>query len=84
MSCCAPLSDEERTTLTEYLRQAEAAYNSLMTGGMVREFRDQNGEQITYTASNPARLMSYINQLRFRLGMAPMCGVVMRPAGVFL
>lgn len=84
MTCCATLTSEERAALEAMRVEAEAAYHSIMLGGMVREFHDQNGERIVYNAANRTALLGYINQLRVRLGMSPMCGIVARPAGVFL
>lgn len=34
-----------------------------MTGKSVREVRDQNGETVTYTVANAAKLAAYIAQL---------------------
>ena len=84
MTSCAPLTTEERATLEARRVEAEAAYHTLLIGGTVREFHDQNGERVVYSSSNRAGLIGYINLLRHQLGMCPMQGVVARPAGVFL
>lgn len=47
-------------TLQARLAAAEAAYDTLMTGGQAREIQDQNGERIAYTAANSAALARYI------------------------
>lgn len=83
MSCC-PLTDADRANYERMLAEAEAAYHSAMIGGGVREFRDQNGEAITYSVVDRRNLLAYINRLRLTLGKPPMCGVVARPAGVYL
>lgn len=54
-------------TLAEKLVQAEAAYHSLMIGESVREVVDQNGEKVTYTAANAARLAQYISDLKSQI-----------------
>lgn len=84
MSCCTDLTPDQRTALELLLAQAQQAYHNVMIGGSVREFTDQNGERIVYSSANRASLLAYINQLRAQLGMPMMCGVVARPAGVFL
>lgn len=82
MACI--LTPEERAIYQARLTAAEAAYHNVMIGGQVREFHDQNGERVVYSSSNRAGLIGYINQLRVILGLPPMCGMVARPAGVFL
>ena len=82
MTCCAPLSDEDRALLQQQLTEAEAALHQLHIGGAVREFYDQNGERVVYSTANRVGLIGYINQLRLALGKCPMPGLVMRPAGV--
>lgn len=84
MGCCTPLTDAERAKLQAYLDAAEAAYHGLMIGGAVAAFTDQNGEKVEYRAGNRLSLIGYINQLRARLGLPPMCGLVAGPLGVFL
>lgn len=87
MTCCEPITDpDERARLLGYLRKAEDAYNTFMTGGQVAAFTDQNGERVEYRAANRGNLLMYINQLRAQLGMPPMsfCGLVSSPMGVFL
>lgn len=84
MSCCQPLTDDERAKLEAYLAAAENAYHQLQIGGGVAEFTDQNGERVVYRAANRVSLIAYISQLRQRLGLGPMCGVVGSPIGFYL
>jgi hypothetical protein len=81
---CPTLTAEDRLRLEGYLRSAEDAYHKAMIGGGVREFRDQNGEAIVYSATDRRSLLAYINRLRIDLGKPPMCGSVAPPAGVYL
>lgn len=81
---CQTLTPDERADYQQKLREATAAYHSVMVGGQVREFHDQNGERVVYSSSNRVALISYINWLRGVLGQAPLCGIVAPPAGVFL
>ncbi len=79
-----PLTPEERAQYEARLKEALDAYHGVMIGGQVREFRDQNGEQIVYSSSNRTALLSYINWLRSVLGYGRLHGLVAPPAGVFL
>lgn len=79
---CNPTLDRARKL--QQLHQAEDAYHTIRIGGGVREFYDQNGERIVYSAANPASLLVYINTLRGELGLPYFGGPVQRPAGVFL
>lgn len=81
---CQTLTPEERADYQQKLTEAMTAYHGVMVGGQVREFHDQNGERIVYSSSNRTALLSYINWLRAMLGLGPLCGIVARPAGVFL
>lgn len=77
------LTDEDRALYTAQLREAEAAYHSVMIGGQVVDFMDQNNERVRYSAANAAGLLRYINYLRSVLGLGPfMLPSVSRPAGV--
>lgn len=79
------LTPEDRAKYTENLRLAEAAYHSLMIGGAVADFTDQNGERVRYTSARKPDLLNYINWLRGQLGMCPFgLAAVSRPAGVYL
>ncbi len=51
-------------TTAELLSDAEAAYHKLMTGQAVARFKDQNGEEVQYTAASASKLLSYINGLK--------------------
>lgn len=84
MSCCQSLTDEERAKLQSWLDAAENAYHQLQVGGGVAEFTDQNGERVVYRAANRGNLIAYINQLRTRLGLGPMCGLVSAPMGFII
>ena len=84
MTCCQNLTPEEKAKLEAWLASAENAYHQLQIGGGVAEFTDQNGERVVYRAANRVSLIAYINQLRIRLGLDPMCGVVGSPIGVIL
>lgn len=46
------------------LREADEAYDRLVTGRSVREVVDQNGERISYATANAPRLLAYIQQLQ--------------------
>ena len=46
------------------LVEAETAYHNLIIGGAVRVVVDQNGERVEYTATNAAKLLAYIADLR--------------------
>ncbi len=77
------LTEDEKTRYAALLVEAEAAYHSLMMGGHVVSFQDQNQEAVRYSAANSADLLRYINWLRDLLGMCPF-GIMRpsRPAGV--
>ena len=81
---CPTLTPEERAAIQQRLNEATAAYHSVMIGGQVREFHDQNGERVVYSSSNRVALISYINWLRGQLGLCGMSGIVAPPARVFL
>jgi hypothetical protein len=78
------LTAEETVKYTRWLGEAEEALHRLSTGRALRVLVDQNGERTEYNTANRQGLISYINQLRASLGMPPMCGIVLPPAGVFL
>lgn len=48
----------------EKLREAEAAYHSLMTGAMPRVIVDSNGERVEFTVASVGRLQAYIADLK--------------------
>ena len=82
LSCS--LTPDQIAALTAKLAEAEAAYHSLMIGGGVREFHDQNGERVVYSEAGAASLLTYINGLRAQLGMCPYGAPVARPLGFVL
>lgn len=84
MTCCDPLTPEELAALKARIIKLETVYDTLMSGGSVASFTDQNGERVEYRAANRTALLAYINQLRIRAGMGPMCGVVSAPIGFIL
>ena len=84
MGCCANLTDEQKAVLEKRLAEAEQALHSLMIGGAVSVFVDQNSERIEYRATNRVGLIGYIALLRQQLGLPPACGVVASPLGAFL
>lgn len=59
----------------EMLAEARAAYHSLLIGEGVYSFRDQNGEQVSYSRANLNQLAAYIRQMEVALGVgAPVMG----------
>lgn len=51
-------------TLQQRLCEAETAYHSLLLGKSVVQFRDANGETLTYTVANRTALAAYIDDLK--------------------
>lgn len=78
------LSTSSDPALLARLQEAEAAYHTIMIGGQVREFFDQNGEKISYSGASASSLLTYINGLRAQLGMCPYGAPVARPLGFVL
>lgn len=78
-----PLTAAERLVVQAQLDEAVAAYHQLTIGQQARVVVDQNGERVEFTASNSAKLASYITSLRMKL--APVgCGVpAVAPAQFF-
>jgi hypothetical protein len=54
-------------TISERLAQAQAAYDDLLIGKAVAEFRDQNGEIVRYNQANRAALAAHIEKLKVDL-----------------
>lgn len=52
-----------------FLKEARAAKHALSTGQGVASFRDQNGEEVTYSKADLGRLDAYIFELRNSLGL---------------
>lgn len=50
-------------TACQKLAEADAAYHSLLMGGGVRSVTDENGVTVTYSFSDPSRLLAYIARL---------------------
>lgn len=50
-------------TISDLLADAEAAYHKLRTGQAVAQFRDQNGEMVSYNKANANELLAYIKEL---------------------
>lgn len=55
----------------EMLAEARAAYHRIATGGGIYQFRDQNGEQVSYSRTNLADLAKYIQWLERQLNPRP-------------
>lgn len=55
-------------TLVEKIADAETKYHLLVTGQAARVVTDQNGESVTFTTANAARLAAYIADLKRQLG----------------
>ena len=51
-------------TLSVRLAESEAAYHELSIGKSPVEFRDQNGESLTYQRAQLPRLAAYVASLR--------------------
>lgn len=71
----ASLTVEETARYTGWLRDAESAYNSLMTGQQARVYVDQNGERVEYSMQKASDLKAYILHLRTMLGK-PLPGIL--------
>lgn len=55
-------------TCAQRLAEARQAYHDINTGGAIRRFVDQNGEQIEYQMANRAGLKEYIRELEAECG----------------
>ncbi len=55
-------------TCAQKLAEARTAYHDINTGGAIRRFVDQNGEQIEYQMANRAGLRDYIRELEGECG----------------
>lgn len=53
----------------EMLAEARAARHRLLTGEGVYQFRDQNGEQVSYARTDLTKLDAYIRWLESELGV---------------
>ncbi|WP_198474900.1 gpW family head-tail joining protein [Aquamicrobium zhengzhouense] len=53
----------------EMLNEARQARHRLLTGGGVYQFRDQNGEQVSYAKTDLPKLDAYIRWLETELGV---------------
>ena len=70
----APLTPVERAILTTRLAEARAAYHTVMTGGAVKVFVDQNGERVEYQQGSTRGLLAYIAGLEYQLGLGQPAG----------
>lgn len=52
------------------LDEARAAYHRILIGGGIYQFRDQNGEQVSYSKTDIGKLAAYIRWLENELGIA--------------
>lgn len=55
----------------EMLAEARAAYHRIAIGGGIYQFRDQNGEQVSYSRTDLGKLAAYIQWLEGQLGIRP-------------
>lgn len=58
------LSETERALYQTRLTEALATKHALLTGKLAEQFIDQNGEQIRYTKTTIAGLLTYIKELQ--------------------
>lgn len=65
-------------TLQQQLDGAQDAYHSLLTGKAVATFKDENGDEVTYTQASAPRLAAYIEDLKRQLGLSSRCSGPMR------
>ena len=65
----------------EMLVEAREAYHRILTGGGIYQFRDQNGEQVSYGRTDINKLAAYIRYMEQQLGVAP---PVMGPMTVWM
>lgn len=75
------LTDAERAIYTTRLTEAQTAKHSIVTGKMLEQFIDQNGEQVRYTKTNLADLDAYIDELNGLLNPALAAYYRPRPIG---
>ena len=59
---------EELVLYQQYLKDAEKAYNQLMTG-VAAVSVSYNGESVSYTSASKKQLLAYIRQLRKALSL---------------
>lgn len=63
------MMDAPMPVTLQMLTEARNAYHALLTGQAVASFRDQNGEQVTYSKTNRGDLLAYIDWLKSELGL---------------
>jgi len=63
------LTPDQVTTYTQYLADAVQAKHKLLTGTKAASVRDQNGELVTFMATNINALNDYIRELQDALGL---------------
>jgi hypothetical protein len=76
------LAGVSATTLQQWLAQAQAAYAALMSGSKVESlsYTQGNGSKsVTYTRTNMAGLLVWIQQLQAQLGIVPRPRRALRP-----
>lgn len=80
-TCSTSLTPEQRLMYEKQLREAQAAYHSLLTGTSARVIVDQNGERVEFTATSKTNLYNYILSLQGILGICiPAMALPGRPA----
>lgn len=65
------MTPDQKDKIRGRLLEAELAYHRLMLGESAREFVDQNGERVTFTAARASTLAAYIRELKALLETRP-------------
>ncbi|MEG3175878.1 gpW family head-tail joining protein [Sphingomonas sp. RB3P16] len=72
-------------SLTNQLSEAQAAYHDLMIGKTVVQFRDSNGEFVSYLKADASKLLQYIEDLKAQIAALTGCRATSRaPLRIFL
>ncbi len=74
MGIVVVLTSTERALYTTRLAEAQAAYHTIVMGGGVKVFVDQNGERIEYNQGSIRGLTAYIAELKRLLGLGEALG----------
>jgi uncharacterized protein (DUF885 family) len=78
---CNTLTPDEIASIKARIVKLEASYDALMSGGAIKRFVDQNGEQVEYTAASASGLLAYINSLKAQIDACFARGYKPRPIG---
>lgn len=65
----------------EMLAEAREAYHRILIGGGIYQFKDQNGESVSYGRTDIGKLAAYIRYMEQQLGVA---APVMGPMTVWM